>query len=212
MEVAIVKTRIAIVEDHAPLRETFSQWISREDGLVLAGAFESAERAVRELPAGKPDVVLVDINLPGMDGIECVRQLKPVLPATQFVMVTVYEDAQRIFRALTAGATGYLIKRATREELLAAIDEVLRGGSPMSAQIARKVVQSFQQGAPPEEDKLSGREREVLELLAAGLLYKEIAARLQCSLYTVNAHVRGIYEKLQVHSRAQAVAKLKQQR
>jgi DNA-binding NarL/FixJ family response regulator len=204
-----MKTRVIIIEDNASLRQTFSNWLSHEDGLSLVGAFENAERAIAELPALKPDVALVDINLPGADGIECVRQLKPKLPGTQFIMVTVYEDAQRIFKALAAGATGYLIKRATREELLAAIADVRRGGSPMSAQIARKVVQSFQQAAAPEGEPLSPREREVLELLATGLLYKEIAGKLDCSVYTINAHVRQIYEKLQVHSRSQAVAKFR---
>jgi DNA-binding NarL/FixJ family response regulator len=209
MEVSDMKTTVALVEDNGPLRQTFSQWVSQGDGLTLVGAFENAERTLAELPALKPDVALVDINLPGADGIECVRQLKPLLPGTQFVMVTVYEDAQRIFRALAAGATGYLIKQATREELLAAIAEVRRGGSPMSAQIARKVVQSFQQGPQPEPDALSPREREILDMLAVGLLYKEIAAKLSCSVYTVNAHVRAVYEKLQVHSRSQAVAKFR---
>lgn len=204
-----MKTRVAIIEDNAALRQTFSNWLAHEDGLSLVGAFENAERAMAELPTMKPDVALVDINLPGADGIECVRQLKPKLPNTQFIMVTVYEDAQRIFRALAAGATGYLIKRATREELLAAIADVRRGGSPMSAQIARKVVQSFQQASAPEGEPLSPREREVLELLATGLLYKEIAGKLDCSVYTINAHVRQIYEKLQVHSRSQAVAKFR---
>jgi DNA-binding NarL/FixJ family response regulator len=211
VEVSDMKTKVALVEDNGPLRQTFSQWVSQGEGLTLVGAFENAERALDELPALRPDVALVDINLPGADGIECVRQLKPLLPGTQFVMVTVYEDAQRIFRALAAGATGYLIKQATREELLAAIAEVRRGGSPMSAQIARKVVQSFQQGPQPEQAALSPREREVLEMLAVGLLYKEIASKLNCSVYTVNAHVRAVYEKLQVHSRSQAVAKFRAQ-
>jgi DNA-binding NarL/FixJ family response regulator len=202
--------RVAIVEDNAALRQTYSNWLSHAEGLTLVGAFDTAERALLELPAQKPDVVLVDINLPGIDGIECVRKLKPRLTTSQFVMVTVYEDAQRIFRALAAGATGYLIKRATREELLAAIADVRRGGSPMSAQIARKVVQSFQR-TPPEGGALSSREREIVELLATGLLYKEIAGQLECSVYTINAHVRSIYEKLQVHSRSQAVAKFRTQ-
>lgn len=204
-----MKTRVAIVEDNSSLRQTFSQWIAGGEGLELVGACESAEQAFLELPAWKPDVALVDINLPGTDGIECVRQLKLKLPATQFVMVTVFADAQRIFRSLAVGAIGYLIKRATRKELLAAIDEVRRGGSPMSAQIARKVVQSFQQVPVPAGDSLSPREREILQLLSVGLLYKEIAGKLDCGVYTVNHHVRAIYEKLQVHSRSQAVAKFR---
>ncbi|MEI7902213.1 MAG: response regulator transcription factor [bacterium] len=203
-----MNTRVAIVEDNEPLRRIVSGWLEQSEGMTLAGAYEDAERAMAELPAQQPDVVLVDINLPGADGIECVRHLKERLPATQFVMVTVYEDAQRIFQALAAGATGYLLKRASRTQLLNAVAEVRRGGSPMSAQIARKVVQSFlRPEAQPQGDALSPREREVLAMLARGLLYKEIAGQLDSSVYTINAHVRRIYEKLQVHSRTEAVAK-----
>lgn len=202
-----MNTRVAIVEDNAPLRRIVSGWLEQAEQMTLVGAYETAERALRELPEQKPDVVLVDINLPGLDGIACVERLKPELPEAQFVMVTVYEDAERIFRALAAGATGYLLKRASREQLLNAIAEVRQGGSPISAQIARKVVQFFQQPARPTSDALSPREREVLELLARGLLYKEIAAQLGSSVYTINAHVRRIYEKLHVHSRSQAIAK-----
>ena len=208
-------TRVAIVEDNAPLLRIVSGWIEKTPGMTMAGAYETAEAAIKQLPRQKPDVVLVDINLPGVDGIECVRQLKPQIPATQFVMVTVYEDVQRIFEALSAGATGYLLKRASREQLLDAIVEVRRGGSPMSAEIARKIVESFQQPVQPpgsasskiEDDSLSPRESEVLELLAKGLLYKEIAAQLDCKVYTINSYVRRIYEKLHVHSRSQAIAK-----
>jgi DNA-binding NarL/FixJ family response regulator len=153
-------------------------------------------------------VVLFDINLPGMNGIECVRKLKPRLPDTQFLMVTVYEDANHIFNALTAGASGYLLKQTRRQELLEALKDVHAGGSPMSSQIARKVVQSFQ----PRDSKtdgtndLSPREREVIELLARGYLYKEIATQLNITVQTVNTYIRRIYEKLHVRSRAQAVA------
>jgi len=202
-----MKTRVAIVEDNDSLRKIICGWIEQADDMMMVGSYENAELAISELPAQKPDVVLVDINLPGADGIECVHQLKPQLPKTQFVMVTVYEDVQRIFNALAAGATGYLLKRATREQLLGAIDEVRKGGSPMSAQIARKVVKSFRPPKSPDEDSLSPREREILELLAKGLLYKEIANKFESSVYTINAHVRRIYEKLQVHSRSQAIAK-----
>jgi len=148
--------------------------------------------------------------LPGMNGIECVRKLKPLLPEAQFVMLTVYEDADHIFHALAAGAMGYLLKQTPRNELLAALKQVHGGGSPMTSNIARKVVQSFQQHAPPsmaEAAELSGREREVLDLLARGYLYKEIAESLNISLPTVNTYIRRIYEKLHVRSRAQAVAK-----
>jgi DNA-binding NarL/FixJ family response regulator len=152
----------------------------------------------------------MDINLPGMNGIEAVRRLKSLMPDAQFVMVTVYEDADHIFHALAAGATGYLLKQTPRSELVAALKQVHSGGSPMTSNIARKVVQSFQQRAAPsvaDDAELSPREREVLELLARGYLYKEIAETLQISLPTVNTYIRRIYEKLHVRSRAQAVAK-----
>ncbi len=185
------------------------EWIRRAPGFRCAGAHGSGEAALATLPAEKPTVVLMDINLPGMTGIECVRRLKPLLLDTQFVMLTVYEDADHIFNALVAGASGYLLKRMPREELLAALKDVHAGGSPMSSHIARKVVQSFQRidSQRPTEVDLSPREREVLALLARGYLYKEIAESLQISVLTVNSYIRRIYEKLHVRSRAQAVAK-----
>jgi len=202
-----MKTRIAIVEDTKGLRTTIGEWLSDSKDLLLVGSCESAEVALRDLPTQKPDVVLMDINLPGADGIECVRKLKPQLPEAQFLMLTVYEDTQKIFAALEAGATGYLLKRASRERLLQAIDEMKSGGSPMSAQIARKVVQSFHRGNPEPDFALSPRETEILKLLAEGLLYKEIADHFGNSVYTINAHIRRVYEKLHVQSRSQAVAK-----
>ena len=166
-------------------------------------------RSVAALAADRPDVVLVDINLPGQSGIECVRQLKPRLPATQFAMVTVYEDADRIFQALAVGATGYLLKQTPRAELIAAIRELHAGGSPMSTNIARKVVQSFQAQATrrAETDSLSSREMEVLQALSRGHTYKQIAADLGISLGTVRTYIQRIYEKLHVHSHAEAVMK-----
>ena len=156
----------------------------------------------------RPDVVLMDINLPGMSGVECVRRLRAVVPAVQVVMLTVYEDTDLIFAALAAGATGYLLKRTPPDELLGGIWDVHRGGSPMTGHIARKVVQSFREAdRAGDEDALSPREREVLDHLAQGYLYKEIAARLSISYDTVHTYVRRIYEKLQVHSRTEAVAK-----
>jgi len=164
------------------------------------------------LQAEKPSVVLMDINLPGMSGIECVRQLKPQLPDTQFVMLTVYEDTDHIFDALAVGASGYLLKQTPRVELLTALKEVHAGGSPMTSNIARKVVQSFLRSAPQTDETdesviLSPREREVLELLACGYLYKEIADNLGITVATVVTYIRRIYEKMHVRSRAQAVAK-----
>ena len=206
-----VSIAVAIVEDDVPAREILAGWIRNADGFRCAGEFDDAETALAKLPQEKPSVVLFDINLPGMNGIECVRRLKPRLPDTQFVMVTVYEDANHIFNALSAGASGYLLKQTRRNELIDALKDVHAGGSPMSSQIARKVVQNFYrnetQTAGGETVELSGREREVLELLARGYLYKEIAEMLKISVQTVNTYLRRIYEKLHVRSRAQAVAK-----
>ncbi len=200
---------VSIVEDDAQARKILAGWVSRASGFRLAGEWGDAESAVADLPAKKPNVVLMDINLPGMSGVEAVKQLKPVLPEAQFVMLTVYEDADHIYNALAAGATGYLLKQTPRAELLGALEDVHRGGSPMTSNIARKVVQSFRQptSVPVDGDGLSPREQEVLDLLARGYLYKEIAERLNISVPTVNTYVRRMYEKLHVRSRAQAVAK-----
>ena len=201
---------MAIVEDDVPAREILAGWIRSAEEFRLVGEYDDAESAIASLPTEKPSVVLFDINLPGMNGIECVRRLKPRLPDTQFVMVTVYEDANHIFDALAVGASGYLLKQMRRRELLDALKDVYAGGSPMSSQIARKVVQSFRRNETESEGQtveLSPREREVLELLARGYLYKEIAEMLKISVQTVNTYIRRVYEKLHVRSRAQAVAK-----
>jgi len=204
-----VSIAVAIVEDDVPAREILAGWIRNAGGFRCVGEFDDAETALAKLPHEKPSVVLFDINLPGMNGIECVRRLKPRLPDTQFVMVTVYEDANHIFNALSAGASGYLLKQMRRNELLDALKDVHAGGSPMSSQIARKVVQSFRRNESEiaGTNDLSPREREVIELLARGYLYKEIAELLKISVQTVNTYIRRIYEKLHVRSRAQAVAK-----
>jgi DNA-binding NarL/FixJ family response regulator len=200
---------VSIVEDDPQARKIIASWISRAAGFRLASESGDAESALKLLPEKKPDVVLMDINLPGMNGVEAVRRLKPGLPATQFVMLTVYEDADHIYNALSAGATGYLLKQTPREELLSALGDVHRGGSPMTSNIARKVVQAFKKASAPVPPghELSPREQEVLELLAHGYLYKEIAERLNISVPTVNTYIRRMYEKLHVRSRAQAVAK-----
>ena len=200
---------VSIVEDDASARGILNEWICGAEGFKCVGVHESAEAALAALPQEKPSVVVMDINMPGMSGIECVRRLKPQLPATQFVMLTVYEDPDHIFKALSSGASGYMLKRTPRAELLTAIKDVYAGGSPMSSNIARKIVQSFQRftPSPAEPDNLSPREREVLELLARGYLYKEIAEALHISVPTVNTHIRRIYEKLHVRSRSQAVAR-----
>jgi DNA-binding NarL/FixJ family response regulator len=204
-----VSIAVSIIEDDAPAREILSEWIHGAPEFHCLSEHGSAESALAKLPSETPGVVLTDINLPGMSGIECVRRLKPLLPGTQFVILTVYEDADHIFNALAAGASGYLLKQTPREELLAALKDVHAGGSPMTSNIARKVVQSFQRAAPQADESanLSPREKEVLELLARGYLYKEISDKLGISVPTVNTYIRRIYEKLHVRSRAQAVAK-----
>src|ERR1041385_4780893 len=205
-----LKIAVSIIEDDSQARQILSDWIRRTEGFELISEHGSAESAVTKLPAEKPAVVLTDINLPGMNGIEAVRKLKPVMPDAQFVMLTVYEDADHIFHALTAGATGYLLKQTPRHELLAALRQVHGGGSPMTSNIAREVVHAFQQGPGHSlayGAELPPREHYVLDLLPRGYLYKEIAESLSISLPTVNTYIRRIYEKLHVRSRAEAVAK-----
>ena len=204
-----VNITVSIVEDDAPLRGILTEWIRGADGFKCVGVHENAEVALAALPQENPSVVLMDINMPGMNGIECVRRLKPQMMGTQFMMLTVYEDPDHIFKALSSGASGYMLKRTPRAELLTAVKDVHAGGSPMSSNIARKIVQSFQRfnTAPTDADNLSPREREVLELLARGYLYKEIGDLLNISMPTVNTHIRRIYEKLHVRSRSQAIAK-----
>jgi len=200
---------VSIVEDNDKLRGTLARMLNRAEGFRCVSDYASAEDALKGLPQAKPEVVLMDINLPGMNGVECVRQLKQLLPQTQVMMLTVYEDTDNIFNALTAGANGYMLKRTASKELLEAIQEVHRGGSPMTMHIARKVVQSFQKTeatAQPAEN-LSEREQQVLDLLSQGLMYKEIADKLQISYETVHTYIRRIYEKLQVRTRTEAVAK-----
>ena len=201
---------VAIVEDDSGTRGIVADWINNAARFRCVGAYPDVGTAVAGLPARKPDVALVDINLPDSTGIECVRQLKPQLPQTQFVMVTVYGDSEHIFDALAAGASGYLLKRLTRETLLAALQEVHDGGSPMSSSIARRVVQFFRsrpQSPSATLENLSPREMEVLRLLAEGYVNKEVADRLGLSAPTIATYLRRIYEKLHVHSRAAAIGK-----
>jgi DNA-binding NarL/FixJ family response regulator len=201
---------VAIVEDDSQARRILARRIAEAPGFRLAGDWGDAESAVKLLPQAKPDVVLMDINLPGISGVEAVKRLKPVMPLTQFLMLTVYEDENHIYDALAAGATGYLLKLTSRDDLLAALRDVYQGGSPITSNIARKVVQFFRQHRPPAVpagDPLSPREREVLELVTQGCPYKEIADNLKISVPTVSTYIRRTYEKLHVCSRAQAVAK-----
>jgi DNA-binding NarL/FixJ family response regulator len=200
---------VSIVEDNDKLRGTLARVIARAEGFSCVSQHASAEDALKELPSVKPNVVLMDINLPGINGVECVRQLKKILPQTQVMMLTVYEDTENIFNALAAGASGYMLKRTPGAELLEAICEVQRGGSPMTTHIARKVVQSFQRSGGTDDPTatLSEREQQVLDLLSQGLIYKEIAEKIGISYETVHTYVRRIYEKLQVRTRTEAVAK-----
>jgi DNA-binding NarL/FixJ family response regulator len=200
---------VSIVEDDAQVRASLVKLIDSSPGFRCVSNHASAENALQEIPKVKSQVVLMDINLPGINGVECVRRLKPQMPGTQVIMLTVYQNTEHIFNALAAGATGYLLKQTPPAELLAAIREVHVGGSPMSSHIARKIVQSFQQSASAsaEAQSLSPREAEVLDLLAKGFLYKEIADSMKVTYATVHTHIRHIYEKLHVRSRTEAVAK-----
>ncbi len=200
---------VAIVEDDRRVRESMSVLIDGAENLRCAGAFPTAEEAIIRVPQAKPDVLLMDINLPGMSGIECVRKLKAQMPKLQILMLTMYEDDEKVFQSLVAGASGYLVKRTSPAELLKAIEEVHGGASPMSGKIARTVVEYFQklQDGSPQEDYLSKREEEILNLLVKGYRYKEIAEALTISFETVRSHLKNIYDKLHVHSRTEAVVK-----
>jgi DNA-binding NarL/FixJ family response regulator len=201
--------RVGIVEDDRSVRESLAVLIDQTPGFSCATACASAEEALKHLPDSAPDVVLMDIHLPGQSGIECVARLRRLLPQTQVIMLTVEEDAEQVFESLKAGATGYLVKHVTPEEILEAVAEVHRGGAPMSSHIARRVVTAFRQTPPAGEavSTLSPREEEILRLLARGHRCKEAADALGIGVGTVNTHVRHIYEKLHVRSRAEAVAR-----
>lgn len=202
-------TRVAFIEDHRATREAFMKLLRGAPDMVCVAAYANAEQAEREIAEANPKVVIMDINLPGRNGIECVEKLKFSHPEMEFIMLTTYDDADLIFNALRAGASGYLLKRAAAAELLPAIRDVLKGGSPMSMEIARRVVLHFRQPTKQSEDleALSKREQEILELLAKGLPYKQIADQLDISPNTVHAHLRRIYGKLHVQSRTEAVVK-----
>ncbi len=204
------KITLVIVEDHSELRESWRKIIDNEPSFECLECFATAEQALREIPLFKPDVVLMDINLPGMSGIECTKRLRAEIPRQQVLIFTVYEDSERIFEALEAGASGYLLKRTSQEQLIQAIVEVRNGGSPMTSEVARKVVQSFRKPAKTsaaEEANLTPREEEILKLLAQGYVTKEISEKLGISYFTSQTHLKNIYEKLHVRSRTEAVLK-----
>jgi len=200
---------VSIVEDDRETRETLATRINCTPGMKCLAVYATGESALTGIPGKKPDVALVDINLPGMSGIECVAKLKVQLPKLQVLMLTTYEDRDMIFNSLRAGAKGYLLKNMPATELTQAIEQIHAGGAPMSMQIARKVVDYFDQLPRPAAamEKLTKREQEILALLAQGFLYKEINEKLGISLYTVKAHLHTIYEKLHVQSRTEAVVK-----
>jgi DNA-binding NarL/FixJ family response regulator len=205
------KIKLAIVEDLEEVTEGLSEFIRRDNALQLLGSFRTAEAAELELPLIKPDIVIMDINLPGMTGIECIKRVKQTAPAIQFMMFTVYENNDQVLEALKAGATGYLLKKTSPAEIIEAIKELYNGGAPMSSTIARKLVSLFQEqpkGPNAEASVLTVREKEVLECLAKGMLYKEIADQLTISFHTVRQHIRTIYEKLHVQNKTEAINKV----
>lgn len=198
--------KVSIVEDDARVRKSLTQLVELSEGFRCVSQYPSAEKALAGLASDPPEVVIMDINLPGMDGVECVRRLKQILPQCQILMLTVYDQTDKIFNALAAGASGYLLKQTAPSELLASIRDVHNGGSPMSSHIARKVVQAFQRPAPRLADEvLSLREQEVLNYLTKGYMYKEIATLLHISFDTVHTHTRHIYEKLHIRSRTELI-------
>ncbi len=201
--------RVAIVDDDEGIRASLATLIRRSPDLSMSGDYPDAETALKEIPKRPPDVVLMDINLPGIKGVECVQQLKSALPQVQFLMLTVYEDSDSLFNSLKAGASGYLLKRTASARLLEAIHDVHAGGSPMTPQLARRVVQFFAKpaGNVSPVSRLAPGEKEFLDLLAKGYAYKEIADRMTISIDTVRSYVRTVYEKLHVHSRTEAVVK-----
>jgi DNA-binding NarL/FixJ family response regulator len=204
---------VSIVEDDAKLRATLGRYLMTQPGFQCVSAYPNAEAALAGIPKVNPDVVLMDVNLPGMDGIECVARLRAAMPALKIIMLTVFEESDQVFKALSAGAFGYLVKSSRPAKIIEAIREVHAGGSPMSGNIARKVVQSFQAQAAAqaasraETDTLSAREVEVLQALSKGHTYKQIAGDLGISLGTVRTYIQRVYEKLHVHSHAEAVMK-----
>ena len=200
--------KVSIVEYLTEVREGLAELVSSDKELSMIGSFEDAESAVDKLPKLQADIVIMDINLPGMSGIDCIRNVKEKCPDTQFMMFTVYENDEKVLQALQAGATGYLLKRTEPQRIIESIKELNQGGSPMSSNIARKVLNIFlHEKKITKKEILSDRENEVLELLADGLLYKEIAERLFISHGTVRQHIHNIYKKLHVNNRTEAVNK-----
>ena len=208
---------VAIVEDDARIRRSLAAMLGTAEDIECVGEFASAEEALRKVPALRPRVIFMDIHLPGMSGVDCVREIAGTGPKPQIVMLTSYDDSDAIFSSLSAGACGYLLKPIRTAQLLAAVRDVYSGGAPMSGQIARRVVEAFNKPAAkpavsPTSGSLSERESQILQLLSEGYLYKEISDKLSISYSTVRTHIERIYEKLHVQSRAQAVARMNPRR
>ena len=200
---------VSIVEDLDEVRDALQRLINQSDKFCLVEEFNNAEQAEKRIPLQPPDIVIMDINLPGMSGIECISRIKEKCDGTQFMMFTIYEDDEKFFEALKAGAHGYLLKKTPKEKLLEALEELYNGGSPMSTNIARKVIEAFEKkNRPPAElNTLTNKERQILELLAKGFLYKEIADQLHSTRNTIKQHIHHIYEKLHVQNRTEAINK-----
>jgi two-component system, NarL family, response regulator LiaR len=200
---------VVIVEDNADIKESLKAFIENAEGMICAATYENAEAALAEIPELLPDIVLMDIGLPQMNGIDCIKKLKPLCPGVQFMICTIYDEDEKIFDALEAGANSYILKRSKSEQLIEAIRDLYEGGSPMSSDIARKIVLSFQKKSAPirTDFGITPREEEILALLAEGLSYKELAAQIFISVKTIRKHIYNIYEKLHVHSRLEAVNK-----
>jgi DNA-binding NarL/FixJ family response regulator len=199
---------VIVAEDLPEIRNSLIQLLQQQDDMLLLGAFTNAEEAAPEIVKIQPDIVIMDINMPGMTGIDCIRKIKNDCAGTQFMIFTIYENDEKIFDALAAGASGYLLKKTPSEKIIEAIKELYNGGSPMSSQIARKVISHFKETKKQEHDDLTNKENEVLLLLSKGFLYKEIAAQLSITIGTVTQHIHRIYEKLHVANRTEAINKV----
>lgn len=210
----MARIRVAVVEDNGPMRDGLRMILNTSEGFHCVCAVADAESALKELPASSPDVVLMDVNLPSISGIECARRLRDALPSTPIIMLTIEADSARVFQSLEAGASGYLVKHMPASEILDSIQEAHRGGAPMSSQIARMVVQSFHRHRSPRraQDDLTQREEQILALIAQGYRNKEVADELGISALTVETHLRNVYDKLHVRSQAGAVAQYLQRR
>ena len=200
---------VSIVEDLEEVREALHRLIDQSEKFCYVAGYNNAEQAEKDIPLQPPDIVIMDINLPGMSGIECIRRIKEKCIGTQFMMFTIYEDDEKVFEALKAGAHGYLLKKTPKEKLLEALEELYSGGSPMSTNIARKVIEAFEKkNQPPRElSTLTNKERQILELLSKGFLYKEIGDQMNITRNTIKQHIHHIYEKLHVQNRTEAINK-----